>query len=46
MSEDLREGRIRTAVYSKRVDIIESKAPANIRSGNESNQDIKEMTII
>jgi hypothetical protein len=35
MSKDLREGRIRTPVYSRFADITELRAPVDARSGNK-----------
>jgi hypothetical protein len=35
MSEDLREGRIRTAVHGRLADITELKAAVDARSGNK-----------
>jgi hypothetical protein len=35
MSEDVREGRIRTAVHGRLADITELKAPVDARSGNK-----------
>jgi hypothetical protein len=34
-SEDVREGRIRTAVHGRPTDITELKAPVDVRSGNK-----------